>query len=71
MTNARALEAVGAAILIPQASLTVDRLDATIGSLVDKPERMAALAAAGAARARPNAAAEIAQRIARLIHQGG
>ena len=69
-TNAKALEAAGAAILISQASLTADRLDATIRALIEKPERMAALTAAGVARARPNAATEIARRIVQLIDRG-
>jgi UDP-N-acetylglucosamine--N-acetylmuramyl-(pentapeptide) pyrophosphoryl-undecaprenol N-acetylglucosamine transferase len=66
-TNAVTLERAGAAIHIPQAHLTVDRLDATIRELLEKPERLRALSAGAAKRARPNAAHEIAQRILHLL----
>ncbi|MEP7000157.1 MAG: UDP-N-acetylglucosamine--N-acetylmuramyl-(pentapeptide) pyrophosphoryl-undecaprenol N-acetylglucosamine transferase, partial [bacterium] len=38
--NARVLEAAGAAINLPQAELTVDRLDAVVRGLVDDPNAM-------------------------------
>lgn len=65
--NARTLEAAGAAIHLPQAELTTDRLDATIRSLVDDPAAMARLAAGARARARPDAAETIARRILALM----
>ena len=61
--NARALEAAGAAINLPQSELTVDRLDATIRGLLADPAAMARLAEGAAARARPHAADTIARRI--------
>ena len=61
--NARALEAAGAAINLPQSELTVDRLDATIRGLLADPASMARLAEGAAARARPHAAETIARRI--------
>jgi UDP-N-acetylglucosamine--N-acetylmuramyl-(pentapeptide) pyrophosphoryl-undecaprenol N-acetylglucosamine transferase len=61
--NAKALEAVGAAINLPQAELTVDRLDSTIRGLLADPASMARLAEGAAARARPHAAETIARRI--------
>ena len=61
--NARALEAAGAAINLPQAGLTVDRLDSTIRGLLDDPAAMSRLAEGAAARARPHAAETIARRI--------
>ena len=61
--NARTLEAAGAALCLPQSTLTAESLDATVRSLLGDPARMQALAAAAAARARPQAADVIAQRI--------
>lgn len=66
--NARTLEAAGAAIHLPQAELTTDRLDATIRALVDDPAAMARLAAGARARARPDAAETIARRILQLLN---
>jgi len=65
--NARALEAAGAAINLPQAELTADRLDGTIRSLLADPAAMARLADGAAARARPRAAETIARRILALL----
>ena len=61
--NARALEAAGAAVNVPQAELTVDRLDAEVRTLVEHPDAMQRLAAAATARARPDAAETIARKI--------
>lgn len=65
--NARALEHAGAAVLLPQRELTVDRLDATVRGLLDDSPTLARLAAGAAARARPHAAEDIARRILTLI----
>ena len=65
--NARTLAAAGAAIYIPQVDFTARRLDATLRDLLQQPEELARLAKGAAARARPNAAIEIARRIAALI----
>jgi UDP-N-acetylglucosamine--N-acetylmuramyl-(pentapeptide) pyrophosphoryl-undecaprenol N-acetylglucosamine transferase len=67
-TNAVTLEHAGAAILLPQSELTVDRLDATIRGLLANPVEMHRLAEGAARRARPHAAEEIAKRILALIH---
>jgi len=69
-TNAVTLERAGAAVHLPQAQLTVDRLDAAVRRLLDDPAELARLASGAAARARPNAAAEIARRILALIDAG-
>ena len=61
--NARTLEAAGAAINLPQAELTADRLDVTLRGLTRDPAAMARLSAAATARARPDAAETIARRI--------
>jgi UDP-N-acetylglucosamine--N-acetylmuramyl-(pentapeptide) pyrophosphoryl-undecaprenol N-acetylglucosamine transferase len=66
--NARTLEAAGAAINLPQAELTADRLDATLRGLMRDPAAMARLATAATARARPDAAETIARRILARLH---
>jgi UDP-N-acetylglucosamine--N-acetylmuramyl-(pentapeptide) pyrophosphoryl-undecaprenol N-acetylglucosamine transferase len=66
-TNAATLEQAGAAIHIPQSEFTVERLDGTIRRLLDDPARLDALARGAAARARPDAANEIAHRILDLL----
>jgi UDP-N-acetylglucosamine--N-acetylmuramyl-(pentapeptide) pyrophosphoryl-undecaprenol N-acetylglucosamine transferase len=66
-TNAVTLERAGAAIHLPQAQLTVDRLESTIKGLLDSPAEMQRLAEGAARRARPHAAEQIAQRILALI----
>jgi len=62
-TNAVTLERAGAAINVPQSEFTVERLDETIRRLLVEPGELARLAADAAARARPDAADEIARRI--------
>ena len=66
-SNALALEQAGAAVHLAQHDLTPERLDATVRMLLDDPARLATLAAAARARARPNAAADIAAHIAKLL----
>jgi UDP-N-acetylglucosamine--N-acetylmuramyl-(pentapeptide) pyrophosphoryl-undecaprenol N-acetylglucosamine transferase len=66
--NARALEAAGAAIHLPQANLSADRLARTIGSLLASPKQMNDLAANAARRARPHAAGVITERILALLY---
>ena len=61
--NARTLEAAGASVNVPQAELTLNRLDAEVRKLVEHPEAMQRLAAGAAARARPDAAETIAGKI--------
>ena len=65
--NARVLEAAGAAINLPQAELSVERLDTIVRGLIDDPGAMAHLAAGAKARARPDAAVVIARRILAMI----
>lgn len=65
--NARALAAAGAAIHLPQAELTPDRLDREVRSLLSDASAMARLAAGASERARPDAAETIARRILSLI----
>ena len=68
-TNALTLEQAGAAIHVPQAQLTVERLDGTVRQLLDRPGEMEKLAEGAKRRARPGAAEEIASRILGLIRK--
>ncbi|HRQ79441.1 MAG TPA: UDP-N-acetylglucosamine--N-acetylmuramyl-(pentapeptide) pyrophosphoryl-undecaprenol N-acetylglucosamine transferase [Gemmatimonadaceae bacterium] len=61
--NARVLEAAGAAVCLPQAELSVERLAREVGALLADPARLAAMATAARARGRPQAAAEIARHV--------
>jgi len=61
--NARALAAAGAARNVPQAELTVDRVDGEVRTLLSQPDALRELSNAAAARGRPDAAASIARRV--------
>jgi UDP-N-acetylglucosamine--N-acetylmuramyl-(pentapeptide) pyrophosphoryl-undecaprenol N-acetylglucosamine transferase len=65
-SNARALAAAGAALLLEQQEMTGPALAKAISSLLGDPARMAGLGAAVLRRARPNAAAEIVSQALRL-----
>ncbi len=65
--NARALAAAGAAVHLPQAELTAERLDHEVRSLLADAPAMARLAAGASQRARPDAAENIARRILSLL----
>jgi UDP-N-acetylglucosamine--N-acetylmuramyl-(pentapeptide) pyrophosphoryl-undecaprenol N-acetylglucosamine transferase len=59
-SNARALEAAGAARMIEEKDLTPERLAGVIGELLDQPERLTAMEQAARKLARPDAAARVA-----------
>jgi UDP-N-acetylglucosamine--N-acetylmuramyl-(pentapeptide) pyrophosphoryl-undecaprenol N-acetylglucosamine transferase len=61
--NARWMEHAGAATVLVDADLTPDSLRAEVDALVDDEPRRAAMAAASAALARPDAAREIAREV--------
>jgi UDP-N-acetylglucosamine--N-acetylmuramyl-(pentapeptide) pyrophosphoryl-undecaprenol N-acetylglucosamine transferase len=61
--NARYMEEAGAAIVIPDDELTPARLAAEVGGLLADPGRLAAMARASAALAKPDAAREIAREV--------
>jgi UDP-N-acetylglucosamine--N-acetylmuramyl-(pentapeptide) pyrophosphoryl-undecaprenol N-acetylglucosamine transferase len=61
--NARTLAAAGAAVHLPQPELSATSLDALVRGLRDDPPRLHAMAAAAAARGRPDAAARIAAQV--------
>lgn len=65
--NARVLEAAGAALHLPQAHLSADRLARDLGALLADPPRLARMAEAARARGRPDAAAAIAGWIGRML----
>lgn len=65
--NAAVLAAAGAAVHLPQAELSAERLASEVGSLLTSPARLSAMGAAAAARGRPEAAAEIARHIAAYL----
>jgi UDP-N-acetylglucosamine--N-acetylmuramyl-(pentapeptide) pyrophosphoryl-undecaprenol N-acetylglucosamine transferase len=61
--NARYMERAGAAVVIPDAELTPARLASEVGGLLADRSRLAAMARASAAMARPNAAGDIAHEV--------
>ena len=69
-SNAEVLARAGAAVHLPQAELTAERLDREIGALLGDRPRLAAMAVAASARGRPHAARVIAGHIQRLIESG-
>lgn len=65
--NARALEAAGAAVVLPQAGLTPGALGEAVGSLLGDESRRAAMAAAALRRGRPTASADIVSHLLTLL----
>ncbi|MDW5598210.1 undecaprenyldiphospho-muramoylpentapeptide beta-N-acetylglucosaminyltransferase [Conexibacter stalactiti] len=61
--NARWMEQAGAAVVVPDSELTAERLAAEVGALLGDPARLASMAAASAALARPDAAQAIASEL--------
>lgn len=61
--NARWMADAGAAVLIPDAELTAERLKREVDTLLDDPGRLARMASASAGLARPQAAADIAHEV--------
>lgn len=65
-SNAVALAKAGAAVNVPQAELSVERLDAVVAELIRTPGRLAQMSNAARSRARPDAAKTIARRVLAL-----
>jgi UDP-N-acetylglucosamine--N-acetylmuramyl-(pentapeptide) pyrophosphoryl-undecaprenol N-acetylglucosamine transferase len=61
--NARWMVDAGAAIVVPDAELTPQRLDDEVGALLGDPGRLAAMAEASRGLARPDAARDIAREV--------
>ena len=64
--NARFMEDAGAAVVIPDAGLDGPRLAREVGALLSAPQRMAEMANAAQAVARPDAAERVADELLRL-----
>ena len=64
--NARWAERAGAAVVVPDAELDGPRLAREVAALLRAPQRMAEMAKAAAAAARPDAAERIAEELLRL-----
>jgi UDP-N-acetylglucosamine--N-acetylmuramyl-(pentapeptide) pyrophosphoryl-undecaprenol N-acetylglucosamine transferase len=62
-SNARWMVEAGAAVVVPDAELTPQRLDDEVGALLGDAPRMAAMAQASLALARPDAAKDIAHEV--------
>jgi UDP-N-acetylglucosamine--N-acetylmuramyl-(pentapeptide) pyrophosphoryl-undecaprenol N-acetylglucosamine transferase len=62
-TNARWMADAGAAVVVRDAELTPERLREEVGAIALDPERLAAMSAASAALARPDAARDIAAEV--------
>ena len=65
--NARFMERAGAAVVIPDAELDGPRLAREVGGLLGAPQRLAEMANAARAVARPDAAERIAEELLRLV----
>jgi UDP-N-acetylglucosamine--N-acetylmuramyl-(pentapeptide) pyrophosphoryl-undecaprenol N-acetylglucosamine transferase len=63
--NARFFASHGAAVVLPDADLTPQRLRAEVDALMDDPARLAAMAGAMRALARPDAAGDVAEEVLR------
>ena len=69
-TNASFMEGAGAAVVIPDSELTPARLANEVGRLLSDPGRLAVMARASAAVARPNAAEDIAHELLAAAREG-
>jgi UDP-N-acetylglucosamine--N-acetylmuramyl-(pentapeptide) pyrophosphoryl-undecaprenol N-acetylglucosamine transferase len=69
MSNARHLEAAGAAVVVPDAELDGPRLAREVGALLQDPNRRSAMSNAARAFARPDAARRIAREVLRLAEE--
>ncbi len=65
--NARALEAAGAARVLPEAELTAERLADELERVATRPEELRAMKARALERARPTATATIAGDVATFL----
>jgi UDP-N-acetylglucosamine--N-acetylmuramyl-(pentapeptide) pyrophosphoryl-undecaprenol N-acetylglucosamine transferase len=67
--NAQALAAKGAALLIPESELTLERIANEVSSMITNPQRLAEMSAGARALSHPRAAEEIAEIVAGLARQ--
>jgi UDP-N-acetylglucosamine--N-acetylmuramyl-(pentapeptide) pyrophosphoryl-undecaprenol N-acetylglucosamine transferase len=66
--NARVLSQAGAALLLPEAGLSGERLATEVGGLLTDPDRRRSMADAAHRRGRPHASRDIASKFLTLIH---
>ena len=69
--NARFMADAGAAVVIADAELDAPRLSREVGELLAAPQRMAEMANAAGAAARPDAAERVASELLALVANGG
>jgi UDP-N-acetylglucosamine--N-acetylmuramyl-(pentapeptide) pyrophosphoryl-undecaprenol N-acetylglucosamine transferase len=69
--NARFMERAGAATVIPDAQLDGPRLAREVGGLLAAPQRMAEMANAARAVAKPDAAEAVARELLALVADDG
>ena len=69
-TNARWMADAGAAVVVPDAELSPERLRREVDAIALEPARLRAMSAASAALARPEAAAEIAAEVLEAAGRG-
>jgi UDP-N-acetylglucosamine--N-acetylmuramyl-(pentapeptide) pyrophosphoryl-undecaprenol N-acetylglucosamine transferase len=67
--NAKALAAAGAAEMIRQSDLNTESLSRAVESMLSDPAKLSTMRAKALERARPTAAADIAQHILRLVER--
>jgi len=65
------MERAGAAAVIADAELDGPRLAREVGGLLSAPQRMAEMASAARAVARPDAAERVAEEVLRIVTNGG
>jgi UDP-N-acetylglucosamine--N-acetylmuramyl-(pentapeptide) pyrophosphoryl-undecaprenol N-acetylglucosamine transferase len=68
-SNARFMESAGAAVVIPDAGLDGPRLAREVGALLSAPQRLAEMAKAARAVARPDAAERVADELLRALEE--
>ncbi len=69
-SNARWMQEAGAAVVVPDAELTAARLGQEVGTLLGDRSRLAAMASASAALARPDAAQAVADEVLAAAAEG-
>jgi len=65
--NAEWMASAGAAVVVPDSELDADRLLAEVGEILGDPARLGEMSAASKSLARPNAAADVADEVMKLI----
>jgi UDP-N-acetylglucosamine--N-acetylmuramyl-(pentapeptide) pyrophosphoryl-undecaprenol N-acetylglucosamine transferase len=69
--NARYMADAGAAVVVPDADVSAERLRREVGELVADPARLGSMSAAARSAARPDAAARVAAAVREVAAKGG